>query len=165
LVRIETDYLSKIGARSAGRIAGLVATKVLQHVLKPHGDEARALGLDDTLIVFAIESGMRRSELLALRWGDVDLLARVAQVRQSKNGESREVPLSLRAVQMLKVLLKGRLAREASESARDEIVFPFTATAVRLAFERIRSRAGAPDLRFRDLGVKESRVSSNVGST
>lgn len=30
-------------------------------------------------------------------------------------------------------------------------VFPFTATAVRLAFERVRSRAGVPDLRFHDL--------------
>jgi integrase len=117
------------------------------------------------LIVFAVETGMRRSELLALSWADVDLIARVAQVRESKNGESREVPLSLRAVQTLEALLRGRLACEAFEGTRGDFVFPFTATAVRLAFERIRSRAGAPDLRFRDLGVKESRVSSNVGST
>ena len=66
------------------------------------GEEARMLTAANTgrsdwiapVIVIAIETGMRRGELLALTWADIDLAARVVLVRQSKNGESREVPLS-----------------------------------------------------------------------
>lgn len=99
------------------------------------------------VLTIAIETGMRRSELLALRWADIDLTARVAHVRLSKNGDARDIPLSRRAVQTLDGLRCNRV---------DEggFVFPFTAGAVRLAFERIRARAGCSDLRFHDLRRK-----------
>jgi integrase len=103
------------------------------------------------VIVIAIETGMRRSELLALTWADVDLSARVAHVRHSKNGESREVPLSRRSVQILQELRRNRVKCDHFESADGDFVFPFTATAVRLTFERLRARADVPDLRFHDL--------------
>jgi integrase len=103
------------------------------------------------VIVIAIETGMRRGELLALTWADVDLAARVVHIRQSKNGESREVPLSKRSVQILQGLRRDRVECDDIESTDGAFVFPFTATAVRLAFERLRSRAGIADLRFHDL--------------
>jgi integrase len=98
------------------------------------------------LIAFAVEAGMRRSELLALQWGDVDLGARVVTVRNSKNGDPREVPLSIRSVRLLQ-----ELRENASQSADTAAVFPFSASTVRLAFERVRRRAGSSDLRFHDL--------------
>ena len=36
---------------------------------------------------------MRRSELLGMRWDDVDLEARTVLLRNTKNGLSRTVPL------------------------------------------------------------------------
>lgn len=46
-----------------------------------------------TLVVAACYTGMRRGELLALRWSDVDLVDGWAMVRTSKNGKPRKVPV------------------------------------------------------------------------
>jgi integrase len=123
------------------------------------GEEARLLDAATaarsywiaSLIAFAIETGMRRSELLALTWSDVDLASRVAVVRESKNGESREVPLSLRAVQIAATLRRNQGAHGERKTDHGDRLFPVGASAVRSAFERVRTRAGASDLRFHDL--------------
>ena len=93
------------------------------------------------LITLAIETAMRRGELLALEWGDIDLERRELLVRQSKNGMPRTIPLSTRAPPTLTNM----------ESDCCEPVFPLSANAVRLAFERVRTRAGLNDVRFHDL--------------
>ena len=49
------------------------------------------------LVRLAIETGMRRGELLSLRWEHVDLARRTAYLPDTKNGEPRTVPLSSRA--------------------------------------------------------------------
>lgn len=53
------------------------------------------------LVILAIETAMRRGEMLGLRWIDVDLQERTALIRESKNVEQRIVPLSRRAVEVL----------------------------------------------------------------
>ena len=95
------------------------------------------------LIVTAIETGMRRGELLALRWEDLDLKSGVAHLEMTKNGDSRDVPLSRRAVETLRQLTQI--------DPKCERVFPITGNAVRLAFEHLRVRAGMSDLHFHDL--------------
>ena len=94
------------------------------------------------VIVFAIETGMRRGEILGLHWEHVDLDRRIAYLPLTKNGSSREVPLSAKAVE---VLARQRQRNDMSSP------FPVTANGFRLAWERLRSRAGLPDLRFHDL--------------
>jgi integrase len=44
------------------------------------------------VIQMAVETGMRRGELLAMRWDDVDLEARTVLLRNTKNGHPRTVP-------------------------------------------------------------------------
>jgi integrase len=93
-----------------------------------------------TLIELAVETGMRRSELLSMRWQDVDLAARTVLLRTTKNGWPRTVPLSSRAAALLKV------------TPRDgDVVFDVSGNAVRLAWQRLRRRAGVSGLRFHDL--------------
>lgn len=60
------------------------------------------------LYQLAIETAMRQGELLALQWHDVDLdpNGSVATLHETKNGEARAVPLSLRAVDILNSLKK-----------------------------------------------------------
>jgi integrase len=115
------------------------------------GEEARLLAACDggrspllrPIIILAIETAMRRGELLNLRWENTDLRLGIAHLPLTKNGESRDVPLSSRAVQTLQSLR--------ANDYLEERVFPMTGNAVRQAFERLRARASASDLRFHDL--------------
>jgi integrase len=61
------------------------------------------------LVALALDTGMRRSELLALTWGDSDLTRGVVTIRRSKNGEPREVPVRARSLKMLEDLRKRRV--------------------------------------------------------
>ncbi|MFJ9531224.1 tyrosine-type recombinase/integrase [Herbaspirillum sp. NPDC101396] len=54
--------------------------------------------------LFAIETAMRSGEILGLTSLTVDLTSRVAHLPLTKNGSARNVPLSTRAVELLKVL-------------------------------------------------------------
>lgn len=92
------------------------------------------------IILFALETALRRGELLRLEWCDVDLPGRVAAIQVTKTGIPRTIPLTPTAITILEGL--GR------SGAR---VFPVSAEAVRHAWERTRKRAGLTDLRFHDL--------------
>jgi integrase len=95
------------------------------------------------VVTLAIETAMRRSELLALRWEDIDLERATARLHDSKNGEARTVPLSQRARGLLRAM------RPAAGTGR---VWPeATGTGILQAFRRVTRRAGLPDLRFHDL--------------
>ena len=93
------------------------------------------------LILFALETAMRRGELLNLTWEDIDLSNSELLIRQTKNGHQRLLPLSPKAVRILDSLLRHNSGR----------VFPLSAGAVRQSFTRLRLRAALPDIRFHDL--------------
>ena len=90
------------------------------------------------IIWVAVETAMRRGEIVDLRWEHVDLRRRVAHLPDTKNGSSRDVPLSTRAVEVLKEQQKA--ARTRSNDGR---VFPIRSDAVTRAFERAVERARA----------------------
>ncbi len=46
------------------------------------------------LVLMALTTGARKSELLELTWGDVDLERAIAHVRETKNGHPRALPLT-----------------------------------------------------------------------
>jgi len=95
----------------------------------------------EPIIILALETAMRRSEILSLTWDNIDLQARTAFLPHTKNGRSRRVPLSAVAVQVLE-----SVPREGTK------VFPVTANAIKLAWSRtICPRAGIDDLHFHDL--------------
>ena len=58
------------------------------------------------LVLLALETAMRRGELLAMRWEDVRLKDRVVYLPTTKNGQSRSVPLSGKAVEILNSLTR-----------------------------------------------------------
>jgi integrase len=101
---------------------------------------------------FALTTGMRRGEVLSLTWPNIDFINRVAFLPMTKNGEARRVPLSSSAMQELEERLKAtQRTPEGLIEASCEQVFPISANAVRLAWERVRQKAGVKDLRFHDL--------------
>ncbi|WP_375599624.1 tyrosine-type recombinase/integrase [Devosia sp. Naph2] len=92
---------------------------------------------------FALATGMRRGEILALEWKHVSFKDRVLLIPMSKNGRSRIIPLSRSAVALLE--------RLSSKPTREDLVFPISANAFKLSWQRVKTRAGVTDLRFHDL--------------
>ena len=97
-----------------------------------------------TLIILAIETGMRRGELLGLKWTDISHNRRVISLAMTKNGTSREVPLSNKAFNALVEL-------KASVEPDQALVFPMTVSAFEQTWKRIIKRTTIKDLKFHDL--------------
>lgn len=96
-------------------------------------------------IVLALETAMRRSELLSLTAADIDVERRAARLRVTKNGRPRRVPLTTRALQVL-----AALAAEAGDA--DSHLLPLTANALKIAFfRRVLPASGVEDFHFHDL--------------
>ena len=95
----------------------------------------------EAIVLLAVETAMRRGELLSLEWEFVRTETRTCFLPITKNGSSREVPLSPTA---------HRILRDIPRSL-DGRVFPLTATALRGLWSRAIKRAGLSDLRFHDL--------------
>lgn len=71
------------------------------------------------LVLLALNSGMRRGELLSLRWGDVDLSRRQVTIRgeTAKSGQTRHIPLNSEACATLE-------AWRPADVATHRLVFP-----------------------------------------
>ena len=95
----------------------------------------------EAIVLLAVETAMRRGELLSLEWEFVRTETRTCFLPITKNGSSREVPLSPTAHRILQDIPRSLDGR----------VFPLTATALRGLWSRAIRRAGLSDLRFHDL--------------
>ena len=93
------------------------------------------------LIILALETGMRRGELLKLRHEDWDAHSGIINVNQTKNGKSRTITASRRAAETL-----SKLA-----STNKEVLLPMTGNAVNLSFQRLKKKTHLGWLRFHDL--------------
>ncbi|AOB29964.1 hypothetical protein AKI39_03590 [Bordetella sp. H567] len=116
--------------------------------LQPGEEEALLTAADRTrggylrnMIELALETAMRRGELLALQWRDVSIERRTAHIRMSKTGKGRGVPLSRKAVTVL--------LRVPQQSGR--VFDSVTYEAVKQSFPRACAWAAIRDLRFHDL--------------
>ncbi|MHB0889014.1 site-specific integrase [Acidithiobacillus sp.] len=118
-------------------------------------EEARLLAAIDSggrnpwlkpVVLFALETAMRQGEIVGLTWADIDLAKPWARIREAKNGEGRVVPLSTRAVAILKLLQKER-----EQQKEHGPVFPTSSEAIKQSWQRACNRAGIEDLTFHDL--------------
>lgn len=125
-------------SQGRSRILDIAETNALYEALKPTG--RRSIWMLP-LVRLALETAMRRGELLGLRWEHVDLGRHTIFLQLTKNGASRTVPLSTHAVQILSQMPRNL----------DGKVFPITHEVVSQAFNRARKRAGIKDIRFHDL--------------
>ncbi len=102
------------------------------------------------LIRFAVATGMRRGEIMRLRWDAISFDARTLHIPVTKNGHARTIPLSREAIAVLSEMQNRE--DEDREDGRDEsYVFPFSDNAAKLAWQRLVKRAKIEDLHFHDL--------------
>lgn len=116
--------------------------------LEPEEEERLMAALDKSrnpwvkpIVEFALETAMRQGEILSLEWKNVDLERRVARLPITKNGDGRDVPLSPKAVAILRSIPRSLDGR----------VFPVTVGALQTAWKFAVKRAGIVDLHFHDL--------------
>lgn len=159
-VKTEIDLLSKVldwGQKECH--ITLPGGNPVLGIRKPKGGKARERRLDPeewaalerecqasgnkwlwTAVQLAVETATRQGELLALDWKRVDFKNRIAFLPETKNGESRAVPLSPKAISVL----KGMLGREGA-------VFPSERMTLYNAFKAACKRAGIKDFTWHDL--------------
>ncbi len=95
-------------------------------------------------VVALLQTGARRGELLNLRWGDVDMRARTVTFRQTKNGDSRTIPMTTTLRELLQALPRP-LDHEA------HVLPQRSPQALSRAFGYLVKRLGLKDLRLHDL--------------
>lgn len=98
------------------------------------------------IVVVAVSTGMRRSEMLGLRWLDVDLLNNRVMLPQTKNGEGRIVYLNQAAQSVFQSL---PTSTETKPTAK--VFDGVTPDQVSVNFRRLCKRLGVLDFRFHDL--------------
>ena len=69
------------------------------------------------IVLFALATGARLGEILNLKWDDLDFIRSIATFHETKNGETRSVPLSKMMIDCLKVEYSRR-------SVASQFVFP-----------------------------------------
>ena len=87
---------------------------------------------------FAIETAMRAGEIVGLTWDNIDLTSRVCHLPMTKNGTSRDVPLSTEAVRLLKALPPF------------ETAFGLNSRQLDVLWRKLRDRAAVENLTFHD---------------
>jgi len=97
------------------------------------------------VLIIALNTGMRRGEILSLRWRDVDFVKGFILIEDSKSGRSRKVPMNGLVFETLRTMNRDR-----------EFVFenPETKTNVKdvkTAFKGACRRAEIKGVRFHDL--------------
>lgn len=102
---------------------------------KEYGGELSAI------ISFAIETAIRRGEIVDLRWENINKVKRTAKLLDTKNGENRTVPLSPAAQKILDSIPRNLHGR----------VFSMKGDSITTAFDRCCRRAQIENLRFHDL--------------
>ncbi|GAA4400272.1 tyrosine-type recombinase/integrase [Quisquiliibacterium transsilvanicum] len=115
------------------------------------------------VVVLAISTGMRRGEILTLRWPQVDLKAGRILLHQTKNGSSRAVPLSGVALALIADLAKVRRIDSDLLFFGDDVSKPF---ALDNHWRRALEVAKVHDFKFHDLRhTAASYLAMNGAST
>ena len=95
------------------------------------------------MVEFCLETAMRRGEVLALRWCDVNVSKRTLHIPRAKNGHARTIPVTLRALEIINEQRSGLINSDAR-------IFPTTEDALKMAWRRVMLRCSLPDFRWHD---------------
>lgn len=100
------------------------------------------------VVVLAISTGMRRGEIMSLRWPQIDLARGHMLLTETKNGSSRAIPLAGKALEMLTALARVRRIDTTLAFPGNDPKRPVDLTK---PWKTAMSKAGLTDFRFHDL--------------
>lgn len=135
------DYIHKNPAQGVrkfkeppGRLRYL-SDKEIENLLK----ECK-LGYSRMVILTALNTGMRKGEILGLKWTDIDLENRLIHINRTKTNERRDIPINDLLLEAL---------RQYKEQGNSERLFRYDD--IKKAFHSACKRAGIENFRFHDL--------------
>ena len=102
-------------------------------------------------IVLALETAMRRSELLRMRKSHIDFGKRTLLIPVTKNGKSRTIPLSTRAIKAIRGQLQIFSDPNVIPIEHDSLIFTFSLRMFRRTFDRIRDKLNMKDWKPHDM--------------
>ena len=96
------------------------------------------------IIVFAIETAMRRGEIINMQWGDINFSKKILHIDKTKTDSPRTIPLSKQAMKILKKEVRNI----------DGAIWNIQPNSITQAFRRICKKAEIKNLRFHDLRLE-----------
>lgn len=115
------------------------------------------------IVVIALSTGARKSEILNLRWKDIDLKRGMAQLEQTKNRERRALPLTHHAKELVQALHdKAKPDRHDFLFPRADGMAPFT---IQKVWYQAIQQAGLDDFHFHDLRHSAASYLAMNGAT
>lgn len=151
MARVKWKWLSEDPLKDIQRQKGapprdrLISEAELQRLLRAlkykEGEPVTAMRQEIAVaMLFALETAMRQGEIWGLEWDRVYLNRRFVKLLDTKNGTKRDVPLSERAVELLKKLIPKNEGR----------VFSSDQASAGTIFRRAVKEAGIENLTFHD---------------
>jgi integrase len=99
------------------------------------------------IVITALNTGMRKAEILRLKWSDIDFPNRLISIEDSKNGEKRKVPMNSQLTNTLKDVKKiGNNSEYVFCNKKGEPL-----QAVKRSFGTALKKAGIRNFKFHDL--------------
>ena len=102
-ISLNKNPLKFIKRLKESQFIGQVIEPHEEALLLKHAEFSKLYGLK-TAIILGIDCGLRRGEILKLKAEDINFKNNTAILKDTKNGETREIGLSSRAIQELKKL-------------------------------------------------------------
>ena len=115
------------------------------------GEEEKLLSASDELkriIIVALETGMRRGEILNIKKSHIDFVRQTLLIPLTKTDTPRTIPLSSRAIRALREQLGGS---QNVIPIEETTLFSYTARGLSGAFLRLCRKHGLENLHFHDL--------------
>ncbi len=138
-VRMENP-VSRVSYYPERQMERILSDEESERLVEVSGESLRPV------VIIALNTGMRKSEILELEWKEVDFARKYIRVERSKNNRSRKVPMNSAVYEELR---KNR--RNRSKYVFTQIKSSQRLRCVASAFKTACRKAGLERLRFHDL--------------
>jgi integrase len=139
--KAETNPVSKVNffKESKGRLRFLLPQEInrLIDCCPPH---------IKPIVITAVCTGLRKGEIVHIRWEDIDFKNRIIYIGNTKNGEKRETPINDRLTETLKSINRNEVSPYVFCDKDGKPYYRFGKS-----FATALSKAGIKDFRFHDL--------------
>jgi integrase len=114
-------------------------------------------------VVLSLATGARHGEIMGLRWSEVDLENGVLEFCDTKNGDTRRVPLPTAAIKMLRE--RRRVVRLDTDLVFPSAKNPAKPVDLRASFHAAVRRAGIGDFRWHDQRHSAASALADMGAS